>query len=101
MLKFVAVQTRVLPDAVDGYLAAERNRRVHAVELHDRLRLRPFGTCTAADLTAWLLQLAIEDERFIHLARLDLEECRQRRIALPYPGCPSASLRLGPPQGAN
>jgi hypothetical protein len=85
MLEFVADQIGVLPDSVDGYLAAERNRRVHAVEVQDRLRLRPFGTRPAADLTAWLLPLAIEDERFIHMARLVLEECRQRRIALPYP----------------
>lgn len=85
MLEFVADQIGVLPDSVDGYLVAERNRRVHAAELQGRLRLRPFGTRTAADLTAWLLPLAIEDERFIHMARLVLEECRQRRIALPYP----------------
>ena len=36
-------------------------------------------------MTTWLLPRAIEDERFIHLARLVLEECRQRWITLPSP----------------
>lgn len=68
MLEFVADQIGVLPDSIDRNLAAERNRRVHAVELQDRLRLRPFGIRPAADLAAWLLPLAIEDERFVHMA---------------------------------
>jgi hypothetical protein len=88
MLEFVAGQIDVLPDSVDEYVAAERNRRCHAVDLQDRLRLRPFGTRSAADLTAWLLPQAIEDERFAHLARLVVEECRQRRIVLPWPAGP-------------
>ena len=54
-------------------------------ELQDRLRLRPFGPRSAAELTAWLLPRAIEDDRFAHLARLVMEECRQRRIILPTP----------------
>lgn len=33
MLEFVADQISVLPESVDVYLAAERNRRIHAVEL--------------------------------------------------------------------
>jgi TnpA family transposase len=83
MLEFVADQIGILPEAIDGYLAAERNRRIHAVEVQDKLRLRLFGPRLAADLAAWLLPQAIEDERFMHLARLVLEECRQRRITLP------------------
>ena len=35
LLEFVADQIGVLPDSVDGYLATERNRRAHAVELRD------------------------------------------------------------------
>jgi Domain of unknown function (DUF4158) len=74
-----------LPESVDEYLLAERNRRCHAAELQDRLQLRPFGTRPVAELTAWLLPQAIEDERLGNLARLIVEECRQRRIILPWP----------------
>jgi hypothetical protein len=85
LLAFIADQTGVLPESVDEYLIAERNRRCYAVELQDRLQLRPFGTRPAAELTAWLLPQAIEDERLGHLAQLVVEECRQRRIVLPWP----------------
>lgn len=85
MLEFVADQIGVLPAALGSYLAADRNRLYHVAELQERLRTRSFSTKTAAELRAWLLPSAIEDERFLHLARLVLEECRQRRIALPSP----------------
>lgn len=85
LLAFIADQIGVLPEAVDEYLATERNRRCHAAELQDRLRLRPFGTRPAAELAAWLLPHAVEDERLGHLARLVVEECRRRRIILPWP----------------
>ena len=85
LLAFIADQIDVLPESVDEYLLAERSRRSHAAELQNRLQLRPFGTRPAAELTAWLLPHAIEDERLGHLARLIVEECRQRRILLPWP----------------
>ena len=43
LLAFVAEQIGIIPDAVDKYLAAERNRRRHAVECQEQLGLRPFG----------------------------------------------------------
>ena len=43
LLAFVAEQIGVLPEAVDEYLAAERNRQRHAVECQEQLGLRPFG----------------------------------------------------------
>ena len=43
LLAFIADQIGVLPESVDEYLIAERNRRCHAAELQDRLQLRPFG----------------------------------------------------------
>jgi hypothetical protein len=82
---FVAEQIDVFPDAIDDYLLAERNRQRHAVETQDRLKLRPFGTRSATKLTSWLLPHAIEDDRLAHLAKLVLEECRQRRIVVPLP----------------
>jgi Domain of unknown function (DUF4158) len=85
LLAFVAEQIDVLPESIDEYLAAERNRVSHSAELQDRLRLRPFGTRPAAALATWLLPHAIQDERLSHLAALVLEECRRRRIVLPRP----------------
>jgi hypothetical protein len=85
LLTFVAEQLKVLPGAFDDYLTSERNRRCHSTDLQDRLRLCPFGPRSAAMLTTWLLPHAIEDDRFLHLAGLILEECRQRRIVLPRP----------------
>jgi TnpA family transposase len=85
LLAFVAEQIDVLPQSIDDYLSAERNRRSHAAELQDRLRLRPFGTRPAAELATWLLPHAIQDERLGHLAELVVQECRQRRIVLPWP----------------
>ncbi len=85
MLEFVADQIGVLPTALGSYLTADRNRLYHVAELQERLRTRSFSANTAVELRAWLLPRAIEDERFLHLARLVLEECRQRRIVLPSP----------------
>lgn len=86
LVSFVAEQIDVPPEGIDDYLASEQNRRRHAAELQDRLRLRPFGTRPAAELTIWLLPQAIENDRLAHLAELVTEECRQRRIIVPRPG---------------
>lgn len=85
MLEFVADQIGVLPTALGSYLGADRNRLYHVAELQERLRTRSFNAKAAMELRAWLLPRAVEDERFLHLARLVLEECRQRRIVLPSP----------------
>lgn len=85
MLRFVADQIGVLPNTLDSYFEADRNRLYHVAELRERLRTRSFSSNIAVELRTWLLPRAIEDERFIHLARLVLEECRQRRIVLPSP----------------
>src|SRR5208337_3745432 len=78
LVAFVAGQIDVLPEAINDYLSSEQNRRRHAVELRDRLELRPFGTRPAAELTGWLLPHAIENDRLAHLAELTAEECRRR-----------------------
>ena len=85
LLAFVAEQIWILPDAVDEYLAAERNRQRHAVECQEQLGLRPFGKRAAAELASALLPQAIEDDRLAHLAELAMETCRQRRIVVPSP----------------
>ena len=86
LLSFIAEQIDALPEAIEDYLAAERNRQRHAAELQDRLGFRPFGTRPAADLAGWLLPHAIENDRLAHLAGLVVEECRRRRIVVPSPG---------------
>jgi hypothetical protein len=86
LLSFVAEQIDALPDVFDDYLAAERTRQRHATELQDRLRPYPFGTRSATELAIWLLPHAIEDDRLAHLAGLVMQECRQRRIVVPWPG---------------
>ena len=83
LVSFVAEQIDVSVEAFDDYLASEQNRRRHAAELQDRLRLRPFGTRPAADLASWLLPHAIENDRLFYLAELAAEECRRRRIVVP------------------
>jgi hypothetical protein len=85
LLAFVAEQIGILPDAVDGYLAAERNRQRHAVECQEQLGLRPFGKRAAAELASALLLQAIEDDRLARLAELVMETCRQHRIVVPSP----------------
>src|ERR1700722_1605039 len=82
---FVAGQIDVRPETIDDYLSSEQNRRRHAAELQNRLRLRPFGRRPAAELATWLLPHAIENDRLAYLAELVMEECRQRRIAAPPP----------------
>src|SRR5271169_233659 len=86
LLLFIAEQIDALPEAIEDYLAAERNRQRHVAELQDRLGFRPFGTRPAADLACWLLPHAIENDRLVHLAGLVVEECRRRRIVVPSPG---------------
>jgi len=60
---FIAEQIDALPESIEEYLAAERNRQRHVAELQDRLGFRPFGTRPAADLAGWLLPHAIENDR--------------------------------------
>ena len=85
LLSFLAEQLDVLPACIGEYLTAERNRQRHAIELQERLALRPFGTRPAAALAQWLLPYAIENERLAHLAGLVVEECRRRHIIVPSP----------------
>ena len=85
LVSFVAEQIDVRPEAIDDYLASEQNRRRHAAELQDRLRLRPFGKHAAAELAEALHPQALENDRLFHLAELVMEECRQRRIVVPPP----------------
>src|SRR6266446_2894050 len=75
LLLFIAEQIDALPESIEDYLAAERNRRRHAAELQDRLGFRPFGTRPATDLAGWLLPHAIENDQ-LALAGLVVEECR-------------------------
>jgi hypothetical protein len=85
LVAFVAEQTGVFPDAIDTYLAAERNRQHHALECQRQLGLCPFGRRTAPELAEVLLPQATEDDRFAHLAALVMQTCRQRRILAPPP----------------
>ncbi len=85
LLSFVAEQIDVLPECIGEYLAVERNRQRHAIELQGRLGLRPFGPRPATELSQWLLPHAIENEHLVHLAGLVVEECRRRRIIIPSP----------------
>jgi Domain of unknown function (DUF4158) len=62
LVSFVAEQVDVRPEAIDGYLASEQNRRRHAAELQDRLRLRPFGKHAAAELADALHPPALEND---------------------------------------
>jgi TnpA family transposase len=95
LLLFIAEQIDALPESIEDYLAAERNRQRHVAELQDRLGFRPFGTRPAADLAGWLLPHAIENDRLVHLAGLVVDECRRRRIAASiHTGTVAASLIL-------
>ena len=85
LLAFVADQIGVLPESIDEYLVAERNRQRHAIECQEQLGLRPFGKRAAAELTKRLLPQAIENDRLAYLAPLVMETCRQRRIIVPSP----------------
>ena len=85
LIGFVAEQIGVLPDAIDGYLAAKRNCWRHALDCQQRLGLRPFGKKTATELAGCLSQQAIENDRLAYLAPLAIDACRQRRIIVPSP----------------
>src|SRR5277367_799697 len=85
LVSFVAEQIDVRPEAIGDYLASEQNRRRHAAELQDRLRLRPFGKRAAAELANDLHSQALENDRLFHLAELVMEECRKRRVVVPAP----------------
>jgi hypothetical protein len=86
LVSFVAGQIDALPEAIDEYLAVERNRQRHAIELQDHLGLRPFGARPVAELLAWLLPHAIDNDRLAYLAGPAMEECPRRRIIVPSPG---------------
>ena len=50
LVAFVAEQIDVRPEAVNGYLASEQNRRRHAAELQDR-RIRPTAAAASISFT--------------------------------------------------
>src|SRR5215831_771644 len=68
LISFVADQIDVRPESIDDYLISGQNRRRHAAELQDRLRLRPFGRGPASELASSLLPHAIESDRLAVLA---------------------------------
>ena len=85
LLAFVADQIDALPDCIDEYLAAERNRQRHAIECQEQLGLRPFGRRATAELTDALLAQAIENDRLSFLAEAVMQACRTRAIVAPSP----------------
>jgi hypothetical protein len=85
LISFVAEQIDVRPESIDDYLISGQNRRRHAAELQDRLRLRPFGRRPASELASSLLPHAMESDRLVVLAGLVIQECRQRGIVVPSP----------------
>src|SRR5260370_20032789 len=85
LIPFVAEQIDVRPESIDDYLISGQNRRRHAAELQDRLRLRPFGRRPASELASSLLPHAIESDRLAHLAEFVIEECRHLGIVVPPP----------------
>lgn len=85
LVAFIADQVGTPSEVLGDYLASEQNRRRHAAELQDRLKLRPFGPRVAGDLAIWLLPHAIEDDRLAHLAGLVMGECRRRLLVIPPP----------------
>jgi hypothetical protein len=85
LISFVAEQIDVRPESIDDYLISGQNRRRHAAELHDRLRLRPFGGRPASELASSLLPHAMESDRLAVLAGLVIQECRQRGIVVRSP----------------
>ena len=94
LVSFVAEQVDAQPESIDRYLASEQNRRRHAAELQDRLRLRPFGKHAAAELADALGPQGVENDRLFHLAELVMEECRRRRIVVPTPRRLNASVLI-------
>ena len=85
LVSFIAGQIDALPEAIDDTLP--RNGTVNAMHSTARpIGLRPFGACPTAELLAWLLPFAIENDRLAYLAGLVMEECRRRRIVVPSPG---------------
>ena len=100
LLLFIAEQIDALPEAIEDYLAAERNRRRHAAELQDGLGFRPFGTGPAADLSGWLLPHAIENDRLAHLAGLVGGGVPAAPDRCPIARRPRAALRPSPLSGA-
>jgi TnpA family transposase len=83
LLAFVAEQIDVLPDAIDEYLASERNRQRHVAECQEQLGLRPFGKHAADELKGALLPQAIENDQLAFLAQLIMHTCRERGIVTP------------------
>ena len=58
LVLFNAEQIDALPESIQDYLAAERNRQRHVAAPQDRLGFSPFGTRPDADLAGWLLPYA-------------------------------------------
>src|ERR1700720_1436264 len=85
LISFVAEQIDVRPESINDYLISDQNRRRHAAELQDRLRLRPFGRRPASELTGSLLPHAMESDRVDVFTGCANQKCRQRWGGGPSP----------------
>ena len=83
LVAFIAGQIDVLPEKMDKYLAAERNRQRHAIECQEWLGLRSSGRRAAVELTEILLPRAIENDQLVHVVELMMDTCRRSRIVVP------------------
>jgi TnpA family transposase len=84
LLLFIAEQIDALPESIEDYLAAERNRQRHVAELQDRLGLSPFGTRPAGGL-------AFRDETYALALRRLINQQQREPLAAVFGGGSASS----------
>ncbi len=83
VLKLIAAQIDISPDAWPLYAQRDETRREHLLELVSRLAMEQFGTKHYRSLSSWLEPTALQTTRGILLVQAALEELRRRLVILP------------------
>ena len=86
MIRFVARQLRLEPEAFAAYARRDQTRREHLAELSRSLGCKPFERPELQALIGWLTPMAHKPRAPEQLVPMLIDELRRRRILLPPAG---------------
>jgi TnpA family transposase len=83
MLRHIAAQVGVEPEAFEAYAERENTRREHLAEIERLFGYQPFSEAAQRELAEWLLPTALGTGSGVALVTALVEELRERKIVMP------------------
>ena len=85
VLRFVAEQVHVGPDAFAAYAARRQTRQEQLDDLREAFGFRMYASGHGRDMLAWLLAVALTTTNALAITAALMDELRRRRIVAPGP----------------